>query len=264
VTGRYERWRSLLRGYGAYYRHGARYNRIRQPTVYTTADPLVAISEQAFYSARDWQDRIGLSAPAIGSAGGVAYPLQSTQLFWVFSLDPGPTVVDLLDATAPATFDFRPYLLHDPVRETDPRANPAYSATRLVADRARGHASVPEGIRAPSVRTPPVGSFQPVQYVLDPFPSSKGLPSPLASRATLHACLLLTLEFLDTTAPAAAVSATSARVDWSHPRFRLDLVAFRGVAQPGPPGGTIPPQAGRPAGNSIGLQRWHALTIKFD
>lgn len=174
-------------------------------------------------------------------------------------------MIDLLDPAAPAAFAFRPYLLHIPVRETDPATNPVYSATRLIADRVRAHPSRPEGLLAPSVRTPPVGTFQPAQLVLDPFPASAGLPRPLAARAVLHAQLLLTLEFLDPAAGApAAASASSARIDWARPRFRLDPIVTRGRPRPAPAGGTIPPAAGRPGGAAIVLGAWQPVDIKYD
>ena len=69
VTRREVLWREILLGHRAYYRNGARYNSIHQPAVYTTPDPIVAITEQAYYSARDWQDKIRLSAPSIGAIG---------------------------------------------------------------------------------------------------------------------------------------------------------------------------------------------------
>jgi hypothetical protein len=60
VTRPDETWPNPLLGLGAYFTRGGRYNRPHQQTIYASEDPLVAITEAAFYQALDWQRRIAL------------------------------------------------------------------------------------------------------------------------------------------------------------------------------------------------------------
>lgn len=70
VTSLHETWPNPLGGLGAYYTHG-RYNGPHQQTVYASDDPLVVITEAAFYQALEWFRTI-----AANHVVPVRYPLQ--------------------------------------------------------------------------------------------------------------------------------------------------------------------------------------------
>src|SRR5437899_4643120 len=55
-------WRDVLSGRGALYLSpaGNRYNVVLQQAAYVCDDLDVAVSEFAYYAARDWQDRLGV------------------------------------------------------------------------------------------------------------------------------------------------------------------------------------------------------------
>ena len=143
-------WPVPVGGDGAFYtpKNGSRYNRPHQQTV-------AAITEAAFYQALMWREAIASSLTK-----AVAYPFHSEHLFWAFRIDPRPPVIDLEHAGAVIAFGYSPHVV------TNPSEN--YTATQDIADKVRGHASplgspdpTPEGVRAPSVRTPTVGEYQP-------------------------------------------------------------------------------------------------------
>lgn len=81
VLGR--RWRDVLSGRGALYllATGNRYNTVLQQAAYVSDDPTVAVTEFAYYAARDGQDRLGnhhvlpVAGPsrATTSSGGSAW-----------------------------------------------------------------------------------------------------------------------------------------------------------------------------------------------
>src|ERR1700728_149820 len=114
VTRVNETWPNPLLGLGAYFTRGGRYNGPHQQTVYAAADPLVAITEAAFYQALDWHRQI---------AGHyilpVDYPLQSEHWLWCFTIDPPPLVIDLLHSTAHHQFPHPPHLLLTPGQQYD-------------------------------------------------------------------------------------------------------------------------------------------------
>ena len=58
VTATNTDWPTPLLGQGAFFNHGGRFNRAAQATVYCSEDPLVVITEQAFYQALDWHRAI--------------------------------------------------------------------------------------------------------------------------------------------------------------------------------------------------------------
>ncbi|MCI0462246.1 MAG: RES family NAD+ phosphorylase [Gemmataceae bacterium] len=160
VTSLSEAWPNPLLGLGAYFTQGGRYNRPQQQTVYTSDDPLVAITEAAFYQALNWHRRLALHRFL-----PVAYPLESEHWLWCFTLDPAPPVIDLLHANAQHAFPHPPHLLLTPSQQ--------YEGTQGLADHIRAYLPPdgsahprPEGLRAPSVRTPHRGTFQPAQFVL--------------------------------------------------------------------------------------------------
>jgi hypothetical protein len=153
VTRLAEAWPEPLLGLGAYFTRGGRYNRPHQQVIYASDDPLVAITEAAFYQALDWQRRI-----ALHHFLPVGYPLESEHWLWSFTIDPAPAVIDLLHPGAQHQFPHPPHLPLTPSQH--------YDGTQALADAIRAYippaGSVharPEGLRAPSVRTPQAGAF---------------------------------------------------------------------------------------------------------
>ena len=97
-------WPNPLKGEGAYYlpKEGNRYNLVDQLTVYCAEDPLVAISEGAFYQGMQWQHDIAYSRMK-----AMTYPLLSEHRFWAFQIDPLPAVLDLENDAAGLLFRYR-------------------------------------------------------------------------------------------------------------------------------------------------------------
>ncbi|MBV9123866.1 MAG: RES family NAD+ phosphorylase [Planctomycetes bacterium] len=138
ITRLNEVWPGPLLGLGAYFTHGGRYNRPHQQVVYTSDDPLVAITEVAFYQALEWHKRI-----AFHHFLPVAYPLESKHRLWCFTIDPAPAVVDLLNLGVQHQF---PHPLHLPL---DPQP-----AVRRHAGAGRRHSRLhsPRGNSGPAAR----------------------------------------------------------------------------------------------------------------
>lgn len=88
-------WPTPLLGQGAHYSQGGRFNRINQPTVYCSEDPLVVIAEAAFYSALTLQRKISYQRLI-----PMTYPLATHYKLWSFQIDPPPPVIDLDHADA--------------------------------------------------------------------------------------------------------------------------------------------------------------------
>jgi hypothetical protein len=244
VTRLGEAWPNPLLGLGAYFTHGGRYNRPHQQIVYASDDPLVAITEAAFYQALDWHRRIArhLFLP-------VGYPLESEHWLWCFTIDPAPAVIDLLHPGAQHQFPHPPHLALT--------ASQQYDGTQALADAIRAYippvGSVharPEGLRAPSVRTPPARAFQPTQFAL--FVMDPAIHQPYKDRAVLAEQWKLTFEFQEPP-PRHAVSYNSTRIDWSSPRFRLG----------GPAAATIPAFVARPHARPYRRGRWYRLVINY-
>jgi hypothetical protein len=86
VTAAHRPWSDVLTGRGAFYGHphGARYNASRQTTVYTSTDPVVVITEAAFYQALLWHARIG--STVLRNQHLVSPPFVSTVRLWSFRL----------------------------------------------------------------------------------------------------------------------------------------------------------------------------------
>ena len=127
--------------------HGGRYHRPHQRTVYPSHDALVSITEMAYYQALEWQDRIGggrTGTPiALPRPAPAAYPLFSPLLLWCFTLSAPPSVIDVDDPIARATFQHTQLEILNPAQ--------AYNMTQSLADRIRTfrhpHRPPPEGIR---------------------------------------------------------------------------------------------------------------------
>jgi hypothetical protein len=112
VTSPNTAWPTLLRGEGAYFTHGGRYNRAGQATVYCSEDPVVVITEAAFYRALEWQYRI-----SVQQFHPMTYPLVSDHTLWCFTLDPpGANQARPESVKAPAVrmrkkYNFQPFQL---------------------------------------------------------------------------------------------------------------------------------------------------------
>lgn len=237
-------WPNPIQGLGAYYTRGGRYNRVHQQTVYCSDDPLVALTEAAFYQALDWQQRL-----SVHRINPTTYPFTSEHWLWSYSLNPAPPLIDLAHAHARHQFLFPPHLLLNPSRD--------YIGTRDLADDVRAYVppqgspySRPEGLKAPSVRTPRRGGFQPSQFAL--FVMAPAVQQPYVQRATLLDQWRLTIEFQQLS-PRQPVRFGTELIDWPRPRFRLG----------GPSHVVIPAFANRPGSRSYQLGRWYRLTIHY-
>jgi hypothetical protein len=130
-------------------------------------------------------------------------------LLWCFTLDDPPAVIDVDDPIAYATFQ------HEPIEILNP--GQAYTTTQDLADRVRAftpaHNPRPQGIKAPSVRTPTAGIYQPYQYALFVM-SGQRLKGQVLSNADL------TFEFLDHAGN--PVNPNTHGVAWTRPQFQLN------------------------------------------
>jgi hypothetical protein len=243
-------WPDPVLGHGAYYlpMTANRYSRPDQLTVYCAEDPVVAITEGAFYQSLNWQGEIAASRMK-----GVNYPLRSEHLLWAFQIVPIPAVIDLESPLARTHFSYSPHVLLNPSR--------SYAATQAIADEVRTYVPPagstqprPEGLKAPSVRTPYGTGFQPHQLAL--FARDLPDPPPFDRRSELIANMKIEFEFL-THVPRKSVEYRDARIDWSTPRFRM-------AAIPGEPSlSPIPASTIGPKARTYSLNRWYRIKIVF-
>jgi hypothetical protein len=243
-------WPDPVLGYGAYFVGigGNRYSRPDQLTVYCAEDPLAAITEGAFFQALKWQEDI-----ASFRMKDLTYPLRSEHLLWAFRIHPTPPVVDMESALASTCFEYPPHVLLNPSR--------LYRGTQALADEVRAYAPPagsgqprPEGLKAPSVRTPYVGAFQPQQLAL--FVRNMPPLEPFDKRSDLVAKMNIEFEFF-TRSPPTSVGYEHARIHWAAPKFRVTAI-------PGEPSlSPIPAYAGRPKPRTYSLNRWYRINIVF-
>src|SRR5579884_3557225 len=219
VTSAATVWPNPVKGHGAYYisNQGNRYNRTDQLTVYCSEDPIVSITEGAFYQALEWHRRMAYSR-----INPITYPLRSEHILWAFRIDPLPSVVDLESAAAMARFVYQPHILLNPSRE--------YTRTQELADDVRAYIPPPgspdprpEGVKAPSIRTPWGDPFQPYQLCL--FVREMEGIVPYDRRSVLIAKLRIEFEFLAVTPVAGSADYHSVVIDWLRPRFRITPIA---------------------------------------
>ncbi len=243
-------WPDPVLGHGAYYVgiDANRYSRPDQLTVYCSEDPLVAITEGAFYQALTWQKDI-----ASFRMKAVSYPLLSEHLLWAFQIAPQPSVIDMETSLASNHFGYSPHLLLNPSR--------LYSGTQAIADDVRTYIPPsgsgqprPEGLKAPSVRTPYAVGFQPHQLAL--FVRNTTGSVPFDQRSQLVAKMKIEFEFL-THPPRGPVAYQHPRINWSAPKFRVKAI-------PGEPTlASVPAFTGRPNSRSYSLNRWYKINIVF-
>jgi hypothetical protein len=239
-------WHQILTGMGSY--SGTppqgRYHSPRQPTVYASPDPLVAITEGAFYEALDRQKKVGTTV--LAHQHQLAPFLGRTYRLWAFRLNPPPTVIDLEDPMALQAFGHPPFVLRNP-------SSQFYLPTQQLIDAVFSHPANAQGqkawgVKAPAVRTPRVRHYRPYQYVFILQPNQKRLP------ATALASWELEVEFLDLAGQ--PVTRHTSLVDWRRPRFRL--VPRRGAA-----GAGIPAFAERPNATAYQPDQWYRARIVY-
>ena len=93
----------------------------------------VSITEMAFYQALEWQDRVGggrtgTPIPLLKPAPPT-YPFESSHSLWCFTLTAPPSVIEVDDPIAYATFQ------HAPIEILNP--GQAYETTQSLGDRIR-------------------------------------------------------------------------------------------------------------------------------
>jgi len=245
VTSATTVWPNPVRGHGAYFisNQGNRYNRTDQLTVYCSEDPVVSITEGAFYQAIEWHRKMAYSR-----INAITYPLRSEHTLWAFQIDPPPPVVDLESAAAMARFVYQPHVLLNPSRE--------YTRTQELADDVRAHIPPPgspdprpEGVKAPSIGTPRKGPFQPHQLSL--FVREMNGIVPYDQRSILIGKCRIEFEFLAAAPVAGSANYHSIVIDWKRPRFRIAPI-------PGAPSvSPIPAFPTRPGSKVIHLNRWY-------
>lgn len=244
-------WPDPVRGNGAFYlgKGGNRYNGPGQVTVNCAEDPWVVICEIAYYQALTL--RKAISGSRVNS---MVFPFVSEHLFWVFRIDPLPPIIDLEHLSASTTFGFSPLVISNPGQD--------YLATQSISNDIRtyipplGSADPrPEGLSAPSVRTPRFGSYQPKQLAL--FVINRSGLLPYDQRSTLVAKMRLRIKFLASAPTIGPVNFHTTSIDWARPRFRLSPIPHEPSLSP------IPALAGRPGGRPIALNRWIRLRICF-
>lgn len=236
-------WPDPIRGLGAYYTEGGRYNVAHQPTIYASESPLVAITEGGFYHALAWQERIA----GVRKRGLMSYPLVSEESLWCFStgVDEVP-LIDIQDRSAISKFTHASHLALNPSR--------SYALTQELANQIRSYIPPsgsrdprPFGMRAPSVRTPMQSGIQPSQVIL--FAGVPYITPPFDVSCTLLGHWLITYEFQEPQ-PRRSVDRDSTLIDWERPQYQL-----RNSPQPG--------FANDKLSNNLMLNRWRRIRIKF-
>jgi len=229
VIDRALRWAQVLNGLGSFLgkKKTGRYHGVRQRTVYAASDPLVTLTEAAFYEALGVQERIGMTL------------LQHTQQLppltaasfrlWAFRLNQPPWVIDVEHNTAFVVFQHPPFVLRNPT-------SGFYQPTQDLMDAVFGHPAPPPpaqkawGAKVPSVRTPrvlwpplpPSQAYQPFHYAFLLQPNQNQLPATLVARWNLE------VEFLDKFTQTSVTPHTTL-VDWERPQITLVPVAGAGV-----------------------------------
>ncbi len=240
-------WHEVLTGLGAFYgqRPKGRYHSPRQRTVYASPDPLVAITESAYYKARAWQEEVERTVlpqqPQLPPFQDTAYRL------WAFRLNPPPVVIDLEDPMALQVFGHPPYILRNPAGAYYVPTHDLIDAVFMHPANAQGQKAW--GIKAPSVRTPRIRDYRPYQYVFILQPNQKRLP------ATALGSWDLEIEFLDLAGQ--SVTRHTSLVNWRRPRFRLFPRSGRTAAA------GIPPFAERPNASAYQPNEWYRARIIY-
>ncbi len=230
ITKARRRWRDVLSGEGALYLRatGNRYNVILQQAAYVSDSLAVAVTEWAYYVARDWQDHIGKH-----HAFPITGPLLSEAMLWQFTIKTPNYVVDAESLAASLPWPAHVLL--------NPSGN--YAATQYLANLALsrsfpGYTPPHPGLKVPAVRSRLQALASESNFVF--FRMGKSPTGQLVGKWRLQ------IEFLD---PAGnEVTAATVRVDWSRFRFRLLQ-----------PPGSFPAGQTSPAGYSAAS--WYPLAL---
>jgi len=225
------KWRDVLSGKGSLFLSpaGNRYNVVVQRAAYISDSLEAAVTEWAYYSAKDWMKRLGnhhiLPVPS---------PMQDTYVLWRFTLTQPTHVIDV-EAGSPLPVQMPLFALQNPGNYY---AMTQWVANNAIATPVAGHAAPQPGLKVPAVRSRQNAAAIDSNYVLYRF---AGTP-----RGQQTGRWRLLIEFLDINGN--AVTGGSPRVDWAHPRFQLI---------PSPGGAGPVPRA------AYALNTWYTLTINF-
>lgn len=236
-------WDDVLQGYGSFFTSGGRYNVTHQQTVYATQDPLVALTEFGWHSALK-------RCEGLGDRVALAYPFAAAGKLWRFELATPITLVDVTHAGCVHQFGYPAHAVHNPHPDR-------YRVCQHVADQLRQWANPPapntrpEGLVAPSIRTPSRAGYIPRQVVLFVMPAPAVVPQSLQSRGTLLDSRDIELEFL-TAVHNQPVAAVDPMIAWRSPRCRLS-----GSSNP------VPRCPIRPRSRSVATSTWLPLDIQY-
>ena len=235
-------WADVLQGYGAYFSSGGRYNTTHQPTIYASPDPLAALAEYGWHLVLN-------RCKDLGEGIALAYPFATVGKLWRFEFTTPVSLVDVADPTCAHQFGYPAHAAYNPHPER-------YRACRQVADQLRAFVNVPqphtrpEGLLAPSLRTPGAGRYLPQQVILFVTPAPAVVPQTLQTRGSLLDAWDIEMEFL--TVGRQPVTVLDPRVAWRLPRYRLS-----GSANP------LPRFKSRPRSQTLPLNTWHSLDIQY-
>jgi hypothetical protein len=180
----------------------------------------------------------------------------ATFRLWGFRLNQPLTVIDVEDPIALAAFQHPPYVLRNP-------SHNFYRPTQDLMDAVYHHppgpqGQVAQGVKAPPVRTPRAGGFQPYQYVFVLAPRQRQLPADIEDSWTVD------VQFCDEAGgvpPAGQqgqpVTLHTPHVSWRRPQVRLQ-------ARYGPTAGAgLPAYPYRPGAVAFPVNTWHTIEIDY-
>jgi len=247
-----DEWGDVLRGMGAHYNEGGRYNLIAQHTVYAAEDPLVVLTEFGWHQAQSRFLDLGLSKP-------LTYPLVEVAKLWRFCFNANIQLVDVRSPESAQRFGYPAQMPYncDPNHRLKKDGKPIVSSSQTLANQIRSLIQPelpylrPEGLLAPSVRIPYDEKYQPRQVVFFVVPAHGSVEQTLQERASLLGEWQIELEFLSATTQRAATS-SDPLIDWLTPQYRVSAA----------PAG-IPRYASRPGSKSIPFNKWHELDIRY-
>lgn len=238
VTRTEDTWDDVLLGAGAFHGDGGRYSLSGQPTVYAREDPLVALTEFGWHAGLTLYETLGGYTPAL------TYPLLTSAKLWQFHLSTAVLLADLTSPVAALQLGFPAHLPYNPHPHL-------YHSSRGIATKLWAHKKPrPEGLFAPSVRTPVVNGYSPKQVVLFALPAPTVVPQSLAQRATLLDQWEIELEF-GTASTSQSVGPTDPHVAWATPWVRLS--------------GThpVPRFPARPRSKQFPVGTWFTLNVQY-
>ncbi|MCU0704552.1 MAG: RES family NAD+ phosphorylase [Fimbriiglobus sp.] len=238
VTRTEDTWDDVLLGAGAFHGDGGRYSLSGQPTVYASEDPLVALTEFGWHAGLTLSETLGGHTPTLN------YPLLTSAKLWRFHLNTAVALADLTSPVAALQLGFPAHLPYNPHPHL-------YYSTRTIATKLRAHKNPrPEGLLAPSVRTPVSGPYSPKQVVLFVLPAPTVVSHSLAQRATLLDQWDVEMEF-GTAGTHASVMVADPLIAWSAPWVRLS------GSNP------VPKFKTRPGSKPLSTGSWFTLDVRY-